>query len=107
MYYTTDGSNPTNDGSGTSIGPITNGATLSLNITTNTTFQIEAFRANYQPSATTSTTFSPTNYSANTISFGFASGEASSDFVGAPGQTFYAPVTLTTLPGTLMYSPAV
>ena len=38
------------------------------------------------------------------ISFGFASGEASSDFVGAPGQTFYAPVTLTTLPGTVIYS---
>ena len=41
---------------------------------------------------------------ANTISFGFASGEASSDFVGAPGQTFYAPVTLSILPATLMYS---
>jgi hypothetical protein len=40
----------------------------------------------------------------NTISFGFASGEASSAFVGSPGQTFYAPVTLSTLPGTLMYS---
>jgi hypothetical protein len=48
--------------------------------------------------------FYTTNAVNNTISFGFTSGEASSSFVGAPGQTFYAPVTLTTLPGTLIYS---
>ena len=40
----------------------------------------------------------------NVISFGFASGEASSDFVGAAGQSFYAPVTLTVAPGQKVYS---
>ena len=40
----------------------------------------------------------------NTISFGFATGQASSAFVASPGQTFYAPVTLTILPGTVMDS---
>ncbi len=48
--------------------------------------------------------FSSTNYVPNSISFGFASGEASSDFVGSPGQTFYAPVTLSPLSGTIIYS---
>lgn len=41
--------------------------------------------------------------SPNRISLGFASGEASSDFFGAPGQRFVAPITLTVLPGTRMY----
>ena len=44
------------------------------------------------------------NFVPNSISFGFASGEASSDFVGSPGQTFYAPVTLTVLPSQTIYS---
>jgi hypothetical protein len=48
--------------------------------------------------------FSVSNFVANKISFGFAFGEASSVFLGSPGQTFYAPVTLTTLPSTVMYS---
>ncbi|HUS36940.1 MAG TPA: hypothetical protein VM680_16465 [Verrucomicrobiae bacterium] len=39
----------------------------------------------------------------NRISLGFASGEASSDFFGAPGQRFVAPVTLTVVPGARMY----
>jgi len=40
----------------------------------------------------------------NVISFGFATGEASSDFVGAAGQKFYAPVTLAPAPGQKVYS---
>jgi len=107
MYYTTDGSNPTNDGSGTSIGPIVSGQTLSLNfVGTNTSllFKIRGFRPNYQPSAIVGNIFSLASFVPNTISFGFASGEASSDFIASPGQTFYAPVTLTTLTGTTMYS---
>ncbi len=106
FWYTTDGTTPTN--ASPSIGPIafTNGnpVTLSINATTNTIFQIRAFRNGYQPSGVTPEIFSPTNFVPNSISFGFASGEASSDFVGAPGQTFYAPVTLTMLPGTMIYS---
>lgn len=45
-----------------------------------------------------------TNLTANLISFGFQSGEGSSDFIGGPGQFFSAPVTLTILPGQTMYS---
>ncbi|MGB7768681.1 MAG: chitobiase/beta-hexosaminidase C-terminal domain-containing protein [Verrucomicrobiia bacterium] len=106
MWYTTDGTDPTNDGSGTSMGPISSNATLSLQIPsgTNLTFKIRGFKANYQPSSIVSNVFTAANFMANTISFGFASGEASSAFVGSPGQTFYAPVTLTTLSNPVMYS---
>jgi hypothetical protein len=107
MYYTTDGSDPTNDGSGTSIGPIVSGGPpLSLNFgaSTNILFKIRGFKANYHPSSIISNDFTTAGFQPNTISFGFASGEASSDFIASPGQTFYAPVTLTTLTGTTMYS---
>lgn len=40
----------------------------------------------------------------NSISFGFEQGEASSKFVAAVGQTFYAPVTLSLLPGQKIYT---
>jgi hypothetical protein len=105
MWYTVDGSDPTN--AAPSVGPISSGASLSLQFPaggTNLTFKVIAFRANYQPSAVVPVVFSATNIVANTISFGFASGEASSAFIGSPGQTFYAPVTLSVLPGTVMYS---
>ncbi|MGO8929921.1 MAG: fibronectin type III domain-containing protein [Limisphaerales bacterium] len=105
MWYTVDGSTPTNGAP--SVGPIPSGTTLSLQFpggATNLTFKVIAFRACYQPSAVVPVIFSSTNVVANTISFGFASGEASSAFIGSPGQTFYAPVTLTTLPSTKMYS---
>jgi len=105
MWYTIDGSEPTN--AVPSFGPITSGSTLSLQFPpgSNTmTFKVMAFRDHYQPSAVVSAIFSATNYVASVISFGFASGEASSEFVGSPGQYFYAPVTLTTLPETEIYS---
>ena len=102
MWYTTDGSDPTN--APPSVGPITPPATLSLNITSNTTFKIRAFRDHYQPGEITVQTFSPTNYDATKITFGFPSGEASSDFVASPGQYFYSPVTLSILPNTRVYS---
>ncbi len=102
MWYTIDGTDPTN--AAPSLGPIYSGATLSLNIITNTMFKIRAFRTGYQPSGVVSALFSATNFVANSISFGFASGEASSDFVASPGQTFYAPVTLSLLSGVEMYS---
>jgi hypothetical protein len=100
MFYTTDGSDPDTN----SIGPIVSGKTLSLNATSDVLFKIRAFRNNYQDSDVVSKTFSASSFVPNSISFGFNSGEASSDFVGAPGQTFYAPVTLRVVPGTKMYS---
>ena len=105
MWYTTDGSTPTN--AAPSVGPIPSGTTLSLQFPaggSNLTFKVIAFRACYQPSAIVTVIFSATNFVPNSISFGFASGEASSQFIGSPGQTFYAPVTLSVLPNTMMYS---
>jgi hypothetical protein len=106
LWYTIDGTNPTN--APPSIGPIaiTNGnpVTLSLNASTNLLFQARAFRSGYQPSGIAVQSFSPDNFVPNSISFGFSSGEASSDFIASPGQTFYAPVTLSVLPNTQIYS---
>ncbi len=109
FLYTTDGSDPRTNANASIAGPSlnSNGITLSLQFPANTNiieFQIAALKQNYQTSSVAIAVFSSTNFVANTISFGFASGEASSVFLGSPGQTFYAPVTLTTLPGTIMYS---
>jgi hypothetical protein len=49
------------------------------------------------------TLFSTNNFIPNSITFGFSAGDASSEFIGAPVQTFYAPITLNILPGTEMY----
>jgi len=109
-WYTIDGSDPTNSAipPSTSIGPIvtTNGnpVTLSLNGSTNILFKVRAYRTGYQPSGIAIQTFVTGAFVPNSISFGFASGEASSDFVASPGQTFYAPVTLSPLSGTTIYS---
>jgi sugar lactone lactonase YvrE len=105
-YYvatnTSDNTLPTN--APPCIGPIAANQNISLPITSNTIVRAIAFRNGYYPSGVSVQSFSPSNFTANTISFGFASGEASSDFLASPGQTFYAPVTLSTLPGTVIYS---
>ena len=105
MWYRTDGLDPTN--APPSIGPIANGATLSLQFpvgSSTITFKVIALRTNYQASTVVPVVFSVTNFVPNSISFGFAQGEASSDFIGSPGQTFYAPVTLSPMSGTKIYS---
>ena len=109
LWYTTDGSDPTNAAPSQSAGTIsgTNAITLSVSFppgVTNMTVKFRGFKANYQPSGVVSAQFSAANFNANKISFGFASGEASSDFVASPGQYFYAPVTLSILPSARMYS---
>ena len=103
MWYTVDGSDPEIDGA-TSIGPIVSGTTLSLNATSDLLFKVRAFRGQYQDSDIISKTFSADTFVPNSISFGFSSGEASSDFIASPGQLFYAPVTLRPVSGTKMYS---
>ena len=108
FYYTLDGTDPTNAPASQQV-PSTNGMfVFSLNGTTNIFFQVRAIGSgpdtNYVMSGIAQQDFAPGSFVPNTISFGFASGEASSDFVASPGQTFYAPVTLSILPGTTMYS---
>ena len=107
LYYTIDGSTPSAT-NGVDLGTVptpTNYWTVGFSIATNTLFQVVAVRPNYQNSAVVSTMFSVSNYVANIISFGFGgTQEASSDFVASPGQTFYAPVTLSPLSGATMYS---
>jgi len=106
LYYTLDGSDPSST-NGVDLGTVatpTNVWTVGFPIMTNTLFKVRAFRDNYQASAIVSNVFASANFVANTISFGFASGEASSQFIGSPGQTFYAPVTLSPLSSTLIYS---
>jgi hypothetical protein len=85
---------------------LTNGnpVTLSLNVVSNILFQAVAFRNGYLPSGIGAQSFTPANFLPNSISFGFTSGEGSSAFVASPGQTFYAPVTLSILPNTVMDS---
>jgi hypothetical protein len=102
MWYTIDGSDPTNGPP--SLGPIKDGAALSLNANTNFPFRIRAFRAKYLSSDIVSTTFYTNAFVPNSMTFGFSSGEASSDFVASPGQYFYAPVTLSLAEGTKIFS---
>ena len=110
-WYSYDGVDPTNTPGTTNYAHsfllATNGPLLtnviSLSISSNFTFKVRAFRDNYQPSAVIPAFFATSNFVPNSISFGFASGEASSDFVASPGQTFYAPVTLSVLPITQIY----
>jgi hypothetical protein len=109
LWYTIDGTVPTNAPPSIWGGTITNGLPVTLSIAMSSTssnilFQARAFRSGYLPSGIASQTFTAANYLPNTISFGFASGEASSDFVASPGQFFYAPVTLTTMPSVVIYS---
>ena len=108
LYYTIDGSEPTaTSPTAVHLNPVatpTNLWTVGFPVISNTTFKVRAFRANYQPSAIVTTTFSASNFVANVISFGFGNGEASSDFVASPGQYFYAPVTLSPLSDTKIYS---
>src|SRR5207249_3125480 len=55
MWYTIDGSDPVKGAP--SLGPIFDGATLSLNGSTNITFRVRAFRDHYQDSDIFTTVF--------------------------------------------------
>ncbi len=104
MYYTIDGSDPTNDPT-VSLGPVANGDFITLPFPTNSfVLKVRGYKNNYVSSGVVGQTLSPTNFIANNLTFGFGSGEASSQFIAAAGQRFYAPVTLTLLGGQKMYS---
>src|SRR5262249_15610663 len=90
MWYTIDGRDHSN--APPSLGPVGDGVILSIPTKTNFTFKIRAFRDHFSDSSVLTKTFSASNFVGNTISFGFLTGEASSDFIASPGQNFYAPV---------------
>lgn len=106
MYYTTNGVEPTSTPSATNFGPFSfPGTNFSFQLgASNLTFKVKAFKTSYASSATITREFSTNNFSANIMSFGFESGEASSQFIASAGQTNYSPVTLTVLPSQKMYS---
>jgi hypothetical protein len=106
-WYTLDGSDPTNGPP--SIGPIVTDTNndpinVSFNVSSNVLFKIRAYRTGFTPSGIAVQSFSAINFNPNTLSLGFASGEASSDFIASPGQVFYAPVTLTMITNTAVDS---
>ena len=105
LYYTLDGTDPTNAPDSQHI-VLTNGVTtLSLNGTTNISLQVRGLgngqTAGFQASGIAPANFAPGSFSPNNLTWGFAAGEGSSAFVAASGQTFYAPVTLTTVTANL------
>jgi hypothetical protein len=103
MYYTLDGSTPTNDGSN-GLGPYYNGAILNLQITNNVTLSVRAFTNGFAPSGTVTQLLTYSNFVGNQMTFGFSSGNSSSKFKEAAGRYYYAPVTLTLLSQATMYS---
>jgi sugar lactone lactonase YvrE len=104
IYYTLDGSPPTNAVTSDCFKVPSNPGVISFDATSNVTLTVQAYADNFAPSGIATQQFSPSNYVADRITFGFASGEASSEFMAAAGQGFYAPVTLTLLPSATMYS---
>ena len=100
LFYTLDQSEPTQ--SSPEI-PITGGiGRLELTGPVNlVNLKVKAYLGN---TPGTTVQGQPTSFVPPRISFGFETPqEASSDFVAAPGQRFYAPIALTVPPGTTMY----
>lgn len=106
IFYTLDGSVP-DDGSTNhaSVGPITPGQVISIDLAANVTLNARAFAPGFQASGVSSETLSLANYALNELTLGFPTGqEGSSIFRCTPGQHFCSPVTLTLLPDATMYS---
>jgi hypothetical protein len=113
MWYTIsntpDAPDPTNGNDGpddnpNSLGPLKSGDSIPLVLgKEDVIVKVRGFRENYKDSGIAIAEFSPSKFLPNRITFGFEDGEASSDFVASAGQRFYAPVTLSLLPNSVMY----
>ena len=102
MRYTTDGSVPTEE---SELVPSSGRLQLSMpEGATQLVFRVRGFARGYAPSDIAEKVFTLDGYMPTRIALGFPSGEASSQFVAAPGQTFYAPVVLSLADETIMYS---
>jgi len=99
LFYTVDGSAPTNNG--TSTGPVSSQTVLSLTITSNVVLQVRAFTVGLAPSQIVSNTLSISNVLGNQLTWGFASGPVSTHCITALNLGFSAPVTFTALPSSL------
>jgi hypothetical protein len=88
-------------GSYTIIGTTTSTTFTDTNVVANTTYYyvVTASNAGGTSSASQQTSIVSPIPPSNTISFGFASGPGSSQFVASPGQTFEVPVGLSLLSG--------
>jgi hypothetical protein len=104
FYYTTDGSNPlTNQAALFVVSTNDQPITVTINDSSTFTLSVVAEYPGFAPSAVVTSTFLAQNFQGNELTWGFQSGYCSSEFIGSPGEIFYAPVTLTTLPGAAMY----
>ncbi len=99
LYYTTDGSSPTNDGS-SGVG-VSSGTVLSLNIITNIVLQVRAFAVGFASSQIVSSPFLVSNVLGNQTIWGFSSGPVSTHFVTALNLLFIAPVAYTQIASSL------
>ena len=104
IYYTLDYDPQNLSQAPADTGNLIESDPLSLPISANAVLSAQARRPGWIDSEVVRVYLSPTNFTANRISLGFASGEASSRFIASPGQHFYAPVTLTLLPEQKIYS---
>ena len=112
LYYTFDGTDPTNrssipnnpDAFPTNTPWTNSGATISVQIQSNSVLSVRAYNVGFHSSATATKLLSLSNYFGNQISFGFETGEGSANFKAVPGQIYLAPVTLSLLTGARMYS---
>jgi hypothetical protein len=101
--YTTDGSNPLTNANAQQFTTVSNATPFSILISSNFTFRVAGRQSGFAPSPVLTYIFLGQNFQVTTLSWGFESGYCSSEFVAAPGQIFYAPVTMTSLPGTALY----
>lgn len=88
MYYTIDGNTPTN-GAPDTFGPLYNGATLSLNITTNVTLSVRAFTNTYAPSGVSIVQLAVSNFVPSVVNF------STNSKAGGSGATLAIPVYVT------------
>ena len=97
MWYTLDGSTPVATGRPV-WDPSPNGTVLSINVKSNTTINVRGVCRQFRPQRHCQRDAFARAIFWRQSDFWFHSGEASSEFIGAAGQRFMAPVTLTLIP---------